>query len=104
MYRPLFVTNSSSSCMIVWEKNPDDYPDHMASYIGMKCPHCGGSIGAGSNTEKLEHYLTEEAREVVNNKLAQGCAIFYDIGYLGAFAEDEFEHGSETSGHYSFQC
>ena len=104
MYRPTFVTNSSSSCMIIWEKNPMHYPDDANLYQGdFVCPHCHERIGLGRNDD-LNQYMDEKAEALVMRKMAEGCTIFYKIAYLGQFAEDEIEHGTEDSGWYSFQC
>jgi hypothetical protein len=105
-YRPKFVTNSSSSCMIIWEKDPENYPTEMKNYSpgNLRCPHCGESIFTGGTAEELDDYMDEGARAVVRDKIGKGCAIFYDIEYLGHFAEDEIEYGTDSSGWYSFQC
>lgn len=102
--RPGFVTNSSSSCMIVWQKNPEKIPENMRIYTGgMQCPNCGHTIQVGGDNE-LDSYMDERARDVVNRKLFNGCTIFYQIEYMGAFSEDETEHGTDDDGWYTFQC
>ena len=107
LIRPKFVTNSSSSCLIVWERYPTDTHDNMTIYRGgsATCPHCGGSLWASHDENgELDGYLNSSAREVINKALANGCTIFYQIEYLGHFEEDEVEHGDDESGYYSFQC
>jgi hypothetical protein len=108
--RPGFITNSSSSCMIVWKKNPspDEHPE-MTRYGGMykiECPHCGEfiTVGASEDSEQLDEYMDGDARRIVMEKLMKGCTIFYNIDYMCTYPEDEIEHGDDESGWYSFQC
>jgi hypothetical protein len=91
--------------MIIWEKDPANYPEGKKLYrsSGMMCPNCGHTIVAGGSSE-LDNYLDDGAEAVVKDKIRKGCAIFYDIAYLGQFPEDETEHGDDESGWYSFQC
>ena len=90
--RVKFVTNSSSSCMIMWELQPDKFPeeDDWTRRYTLGC--------------ELDGYLGEEERELVEEKLARGCAVFYRIAYLGHFKEDARRRGKKNSGYYSFQC
>jgi hypothetical protein len=92
--------------MIIWEREPAEYPTEMKVYSpgNMRCPHCGEALFAGGSREELDDYLDEAARSVVLDKIGKGCAIFYDIKYLCHYAEDETEHGTDSSGWYSFQC
>jgi hypothetical protein len=104
--RNKFVTNSSSSCMIMWEKDPDKYPDpdDMKRYGGgIECPECGYCFRKPKE-EELDDYMEDCHKEIVSRKISEGCAVFYNIEYLGHYAEDEVEHGDEDSGWYSFQC
>jgi hypothetical protein len=105
---PAFITNSSSSCLIIWEIDPENYPRDMKLYRGSAvCPHCGKRLGpelGSEGDEELDDYMDDRARRVVEEKIARGCSVFYDIAYMGQYREDEQEHGSEYSGQYSFQC
>jgi hypothetical protein len=102
--RNKFVTNSSSSCMIMWEKDPKNYPKDMKPYYPgvFNCPHCGEEIFKGGLSE-LDDYIDDEVKLIIEDKLRKGCAIFWNIEYMGAYAEDEQEHGTDESGWYSFQ-
>lgn len=111
--RPKFVTNSSSSCMIVWKRNPylENIPEGMTEYQGavaLICPHCGETIREDKRKrgedEDLDIYMDDLAEQVVRDKMLKGCRIFYQIEYMGTFPEDEQEHGNDESGWYSFQC
>lgn len=104
MYRPIFVTNSSSSCIIVWATKPRKHND-LKQYAKTCCPHCGQPIG---NTQELDDYLAGEeleprVRKLIADKLSEGYAVFYDIQYLGHYEEDEREHILEDGGYFSFQ-
>jgi hypothetical protein len=92
--------------MIVWARDSADYPSDMKVYSpgNLRCPHCGQSIFTGGTREELDNYMDEAAQAVVRDKVGKGCAIFYEIRYLGGFAEDKTEHGTDSSGWYSFQC
>jgi hypothetical protein len=105
MYRPIFVTNSSSSCMIVWEKYPENYPTNLERYEGTLCPTCYQIVAEENKLDSfLEGELHEkEVRRLIHRKLLDGCAIFYGIRYLGSYKEDRIEYGTEGSGHFSFQ-
>lgn len=107
MYRPKFVTNSSSSAMIIWEKNPERFPDDAKVYGNAWCPHCGHQIIAGTPDCELDQYIDSDdvrIRDIIARKMAAGCTIFYKIDYMCTFPEDEVEHGDDESGWYSFQC
>jgi hypothetical protein len=75
--------------MIMWIRYPDEVPMNMKVYK----PGCD-----------LEDYLEDRHWAVLNDKLAKGCQIYYQVEYMGAFAEDEKERGTDAEGYYSFQC
>lgn len=78
--------------MIIWELQPDNFPEED-DWTKRYEPGC-----------ELDNYMRIEQQELVEEKLARGCTIFYRIAYLGQFKEDERRHGRKNSGYYSFQC
>jgi hypothetical protein len=111
LHRPIFVTNSSSSCLIVWNKaeSVEEMSDEFIQFIRNQgapdireldmtiikegaCPCCHRPHG---ETKELYPYLEEEEyQEYISDKLKEGYTIFYTTSYLGCLGH--VKRGTET--------
>lgn len=92
-----FITNSSSSALIVWVKTDlEDFvkalPPEIQQVIpvnnlklisGETCPHCGSRTGV--DIVKALPYLDEHDGVLLDHKKAEGYQIYFTNGYLGSF-------------------
>ena len=113
--RPGFVTNSSSSCIVVWVAN-DNLDDEVplsvikaAEAAGIRIPEWLNSLKSGEDFRRVFAFCEDSerwGREFTANHimdLSRKWSLYYGRGYLGCFGEDFISVETEDGGCMTIQ-